>query len=96
MSEHVTIMVRAHNTPSVLPRILLVFSRRRQRIQALQCYDLDREGPAEIQADLECDPRCATELVRQLERIVEVVDVRATRLPTSGSRRAQLDLAVAG
>ena len=96
MSNHVTILVQAYNAPSVLPRVLLVFSRRRQRIQALQCYDLDGDGPAEIQADLQCEERMAAELVHQLERIVEVVDVRTQRMSSVANGPTPVKLVAAG
>ena len=70
MSEHHTIHARASYAPAVLPRILLAFSRRRQRIQALQYFDLAGEREAEIQIDLDCEPAMARELARMLERMI--------------------------
>jgi acetolactate synthase regulatory subunit len=75
MSQHVTIHIHAHNEHSVLQRALLVFSRRRLRIAALQMFDLHPGRPAEIQVDVECDAATQRDLVAQLARIVEVVQV---------------------
>jgi len=51
MNWHYSIHVRAHNDPGVLPRILLAFSRRRLRVQALQFFDLDAERAKKFAAD---------------------------------------------
>ncbi len=79
MSEHHKIHATASYAPAVLPRILLAFSRRRQRIQALQYVDLGDEHEAEIQIDVDCEPAMARELVRMLERIVEIGTVWVQR-----------------
>ena len=71
---HHTIHARAHHAHAVLPRILLAFSRRRLRVQALHYFHLDEAADTEIQVDLECEPGMATELTAQLRRIVEVRD----------------------
>ncbi len=72
MERHYTIHVRARNDHSVLQRILLAFSRRRLRIQALQFFDVDPRRPAEMQVDLDCRPDHARALLAQLQGIVEV------------------------
>ena len=72
---HHTFHARAHHAQAVLPRILLAVSRRRLRIQALQYFHLDESSDAEIQIDLDCEPRAAAELTAQLRRIVEVREV---------------------
>jgi acetolactate synthase small subunit len=75
MTQHVTLHIHAHNQHSVLQRILLVFSRRRLRIDALQLFDLVPGQPAEIQVDLHCEDATRRDLVAQLRRIVEVNQV---------------------
>ncbi len=77
MNTHHTIHLRAFNAPAVLPRILLVFSRRRLRIEALQFYDVFGDKPAEVQIDFDCDEATAADAVKQLRNIVEVQNVRA-------------------
>jgi acetolactate synthase small subunit len=83
MHPHVTIHVRAHNHHAVLQRILLAFSRRRLRIQALQFFDLEAGQPAQMQIDLDCDPRHARDVVAQLGAVVEVVQVWQEQLPAA-------------
>ena len=51
MTLHCTFHVEMNPTPSALPRILLAFSRRRLKVQALQYFDLDEARPAELQVD---------------------------------------------
>jgi len=77
MNTHHTIHLRAFNAPAVLPRILLVFSRRRLRIEALQFYDVFGDKPADVQIDFDCDAATAADAVKQLRNIVEVQNVRA-------------------
>jgi len=77
MSTHHTIHLRAFNAHAVLPRILLVFSRRRLRIEALQFFDVFGDKPAEVQIDFDCDDAASADTVKQLRSIVEVQNVRA-------------------
>ena len=77
MDSHHTIYIKAFNAHAVLPRILLGFSRRRLRIQALQFFDLFENGPAELQIDFDADPAIVADLVKQLDKVVEVQSVRA-------------------
>ena len=76
MTLHCTFHLQTRTSPSVLPRILLAFSRRRLTVQALQYYDLDETRPAELQLDVDCSARVADDVARQLRRIVEVNTIR--------------------
>ena len=75
MQQHFTFHVRTQNEPAVLPRILLTFSRRRLRIDALQFFDLQADKPAELQIDLDCRAEQARDVLAQLRAIVEVTQV---------------------
>jgi len=77
MKQHYTIHLHAHNEPAVLPRVLLTFSRRRLRIEAMQFFDLRADRPAEMQIDLDCAPEHARDVLAQLRAIVEVTQVWA-------------------
>ncbi|MFT5176723.1 MAG: acetolactate synthase small subunit [Gammaproteobacteria bacterium] len=77
MLQHYTIHIHAHNEPAVLPRVLLTFSRRRLRIEAMQFFDLQVNKPAELQIDLDCSPEHARDVLAQLRAIVEVTQVWA-------------------
>jgi len=81
MERHYTIHVRARNDHAVLQRILLAFSRRRLRIQALQFFDVDARRPAELQVDLDCSAEHARALVAQLRAVVEVQHAWADEAP---------------
>lgn len=83
MQAHVTIHVHAHNDHAVLQRILMAFSRRRLRIQALQFFDVEQGKPAQMQIDLDCHPHHARDVVAQLGAIVEVVQVWQEQLPAA-------------
>ena len=77
MNQHYTIHIHTHNEPAVLPRMLLAFSRRRLRIEAMQFFDLHAGKPAEMQIDLDCSPQHARDVLAQLGAIVEVTQVWA-------------------
>ncbi len=79
MSHHHTLHIRCFNAHGVLPRILLTFSRRRIRIQALQFFDVFENAQAELQIDIDADAKTIAKLVRQLDRVVEVHSVSAER-----------------
>jgi len=81
MERHYTIHLRTGNQHAVLQRILMAFSRRRLRIQALQFFDVDERRPAELQVDLDCRPDHARDLLAQLRAIVEVQHVWADEAP---------------
>lgn len=75
MSTHCThhrIQLRVFNAHALLPRVLLVFSRRRIRIKALHFHDVLGDRPAEMQVDVDCGTVIADQLVKQLNKIVEV------------------------
>ena len=77
MDIHHTIHIKMFNAHSVLPRILLVFSRRRLRILALQFFDVFENTIAELQIDFDADTPAVADVVKQLDRIIEVQSVRA-------------------
>jgi acetolactate synthase small subunit len=77
MERHYTIHIRARNEHAVLQRMLLVFSRRRLRIRALQFFDVDDSRAAEMQVDLACRPDHVRDVVAGLRAVVEVRQVWA-------------------
>ncbi len=77
MHQHYTIYVHAHNDNGVLPRILLAFSRRQVKVQALQFFDLEPQRPADMQFEVDCNQSQIKTLITQLKRIVEVSHVWA-------------------
>ena len=95
MRRHYTIHVHAHNEHAVLQRILLAFSRRRLRIQAMQFFDTRPSHPADIQIDLECATHHARDVIAQLRAIVEVQQVWAEDMAPAEPRPADASLAAA-
>ena len=71
MQQHFTFHIHTCNEPAVLPRILLIFSRRRLRLEAMQFFDLQAGKPAELQIDLHCEAKQANDVFAQLNAIVE-------------------------
>ncbi len=72
MSPHYTIYVHAHNENGVLPRILLAFSKRQIKVQALQFFDLEPKRPADMQFEVDGEVTQINALLAQIRRIVEV------------------------
>lgn len=72
------------NAHALLPRVLLIFSRRRIRIKALHFDDVFGDKPAEMQIDVDCGTVIADQLVKQLNKIVEVQSAAAN---SKGDRR---------
>lgn len=93
MNIHHTLHLKTFNAHAVLPRILLGFSRRRLRILALQFFDVFENGFADLQIDFDAEASAVAEVVKQLEKIVEVESVRSeSRAPLarpSDSENAQ-------
>ncbi|MFT5448052.1 MAG: acetolactate synthase small subunit [Gammaproteobacteria bacterium] len=75
MKQHHTLHIQMHNEPSVLPRVLLAFSRRRLRIKAMQLVDLHAGKAADVQIDLDCEAEHARDVAAQLRAIVEVTNI---------------------
>lgn len=95
MHRHYTIHVHAHNEHAVLQRILLAFSRRRLRIQAMQFFDLEPGRAAEMQIDLDCDPHHARDVLAQIRAVVEVQQVWTEECALAEPRTADARLAAA-
>ena len=75
MNHTYTISLNAINGLSVLPRIALVFSRRRLKIDHLRMHESPIHGLAHLDIVLDCDQNTTVRLIQQLRRIVEVADI---------------------
>ncbi len=75
MNPMVTITLTAVNAMGVLPRIALLFSRRRLTISHLHMDQVETSGLAHLQISVRCDPHTAEQLLRQLRRLAELVEV---------------------
>lgn len=74
-SDHAIHLVM-YGATALLPRVLLVFSRRRQRIKRLTYLDCENDSRVRMCVELRCDGQRAQEFSRQLLRIVEVIEAR--------------------
>jgi acetolactate synthase small subunit len=88
MKQHHAIHIHMHNEPSVLPRVLLSFSRRRLRIKAMQLVDLHAGKAAELRIELDCEAEHARDLTAQLRCIVEVVNIWSEPAPDTAALTA--------
>jgi acetolactate synthase small subunit len=75
MNHTYTISLNAINGLGVLPRIALVFSRRRLKIGRLRMHESETHGLAHLDIVLDCDQKTTIRLIQQLRRIVEVADI---------------------
>lgn len=70
-----TFTLHAQAAHPVLPRLALIFSRRRLRIRHLEMTEAGEPGVNRYRVTLDCDPAMAERLGKQFRRIVEVSDV---------------------
>jgi len=89
MSVHnYTITLHALNDFATLPRITLVFSRRRLKFQRFEMNDTEGSGIAQFTITLQCSADTAQRLIKQLYKIVEVMDVAISEANDSPSAQA--------
>ncbi len=85
--QHFTFHVEMDNAHAVLPRVLLVFSRRRLRIETMHFSDpLGNTPRAHLELGLSCSERLARDVTAQLERIIEVHQAFAEPVARSPKR----------
>lgn len=78
------------NAPTVLPRVLLLFARRRLSVHGLQMKTQGEWARVNLRLNEECAAE-AEQICRQLQRIVEVREVEVVRQPVE--RLANQELA---
>jgi acetolactate synthase small subunit len=80
--------IRTFNTPTVLPRIALMFSRRGLTISQLDLNESDDAVHASLSVTARCTAHQASQIEAQLRRIVEVLDIEtgaAATLPSAAT-----------
>ncbi len=80
-----TFILHAQAAHPVLPRLALLFSRRRLRVRHLEMAESGEPGMNRYRVTLDCDPAMAERLDKQFRRIVEVSEVAMTQ---AGGRAA--------
>lgn len=77
MNQTHTISVFADDTHGLLNKIVLLFSRRRIRIEQLTLNPSEREGGVVINVKITESERITENILKQLEKIIEVISVKA-------------------
>lgn len=72
-----TISVFTENSPGVLHRITVLFTRRKLNIESLTVSETERKGISRFTIVIKVDDEVLKKVLKQIERIVEVLEVSA-------------------
>ena len=72
-----TISVFTENSPGVLHRITVIFTRRKLNIESLTVSETERKGVSRFTICVKADQETMEKVLKQIARIVEVLDVTA-------------------
>jgi len=72
-----TISIFTENSPGVLHRITVIFTRRKLNIESLTVSETERKGISRFTICVISDPESVEKVLKQIARIVEVRDVSA-------------------
>ncbi|MFN8389061.1 MAG: acetolactate synthase small subunit [Bdellovibrionota bacterium] len=75
MPRSYTISAFTENTPGVLQRLTIIFSRRKVNIDSLTVSETETKGISRFTIVISVEPDLIQKLAKQLNRIIEVVDV---------------------
>ncbi|MCC6933897.1 MAG: acetolactate synthase small subunit [Deltaproteobacteria bacterium] len=78
MKKRHTITVLTENTPGVLHRITSVFTKRKVNIESLTVSETEHEEISRFTVVFYSEPEFVSQLVRPIQKIVEVVDAFAS------------------
>ncbi len=90
MNRSHTISVRVHDRPGVLSRIAQVFARRGYNIDSLVVSQAHTKGFSRMTIDCQGDPAVLDQIIKQLNKLVDVV--RAAEHQTESSVARELAL----
>jgi len=71
-----TINIVAENKPGVLYRITGLLTKRKINIEHLNAFETKKNGVSQIFLTVDVNPHIVDTLVKQINKIVEVLDVR--------------------
>lgn len=71
-----TINIVAENKPGVLYRITGLLNKRKINIENLNAYETKKAGISQITLTADINPETIETLVKQLDKIVEVINIR--------------------
>lgn len=93
MTHSYTISLHALDSQTVLPRLALLFSRRRLKIDRLEMTDSWNPGVVRFNITLRCRAEMADNLLKQLRRIVEITEIAIRETTVRQQARESLPLA---
>jgi acetolactate synthase I/III small subunit len=71
--------VITENTMRVLQRMAGIFARNRLNIEQLTVFETGNKGVSFFNIVIHCDAKCIEHVVKQLRRIVELVEIKINR-----------------
>ncbi len=77
MERFHTISVFTENSPGVLHRITVIFTRRKMNIESLTVSETERKGVSRFTIVVKAEEATLEKVLKQIARIVEVLDVSA-------------------
>ena len=94
MTNTYTIHILGNNEPNLLPRIALVFNRRRVFIKNLNAAELSNKAQYSYTLTVETTPVWAERIAKQLEKQIDVQSVNYfVHMPVTCDRPAKAELA---
>jgi acetolactate synthase I/III small subunit len=79
MMHMYTVTARTENALRVLQRIASIFSRLRINVEQLNVYETSVKGTSRFNIVIQSEPHTVDKLLKQLGKIVELIDVTASR-----------------
>ncbi|MCB0320105.1 MAG: acetolactate synthase small subunit [Bdellovibrionales bacterium] len=75
MEKQYTLSIFTENSPGVLQRITIMFTRRKINIESLAVSETERKGISRFTIVICCDSSLIHKIARQIQRIIEVLHV---------------------
>lgn len=75
MPQLFTISAFTENSPGVLHRLTVLFTRRKLNIESLTVSETEKKGISRFTIVVSSEPELITKVAKQINRIIEVVDV---------------------
>lgn len=74
-TENFTLCIYSNNSPGILHRITVIFTRRKMNVESLTVSETETEGVSRFTIVVRSDPDTAEKVTRQIRRIVDVHEV---------------------
>ncbi len=79
MAYMYTITATTENTLRVLQRLASIFSRLRVNVEQLNVYETSVKGTSRFNIVIRSEPRIVEKLLKQLNKVIELINVTASR-----------------